>query len=241
MWHWLGASGWSVDPAWITAIVALCLCPFTIYGVLTARKEYVRGIKDARKAVARLVWVERRGPTSMPQGGSKVVRQQRHLPRPNVRIDTPSLYETIQSDGRPEVVWATDALRIYAKITNHSTEPVGRIGLRATWGRQLVAQSVGRFIEVLPPDTTKLVEILIPNPSGEIPAREVRLTVRFTDSAGHRWKRTGMRPPEEENAGSQRAFPRMRGWEFPSRLRLGGPLTAVRLGARDGAKRRPRA
>lgn len=221
----------AVHPGWVTACVALVVGGFTIFGVLTARRAYIKSVDDTHKAVARLVWVERMGPTTLPTAGSKSGGRPSYLPAHDAEISSPSLFQAGEEHGERVSLWAVDAVRTFARITNNSREPIGSVRLGVHRGRTLIASSRMLF-RAIPPESSRVVEIHFARSALGHDARAdaVRLELRFTDSAGQRWTRIGTRPPIPIDPARRPRFRHLRAWWFRRRLAVSKML---RRGTRD--------
>jgi hypothetical protein len=195
-------------PAWVAALTAVVVGAFTILNVRTARRAYVEGKWDRKVAQARLVWVERHGYYRVTAEGQQVDLGITDMPPPDARItdvrfielrDQPGAKSSTEESQVP--VWTMDILRFFVKITNNSKEPIGEVNVRVhVFDRILAEGKRGRLFEVIPPEDWRMVEIHLP--AGRHDADDFRLSLTFTDSAGHRWWRMETRPPKEMNPDS---------------------------------------
>ena len=184
-------------------MTAVVVGAFTIFNVRTARRAYVEGKWDRKVAQARLVWVERYGYFRVAEQGSQVDLGVADMPPPDARItdvqfielrDMPGAQSGIEESQVP--VWTMEILRFFAKVTNNSKEPIGDVNVRVHVVDSVLTEGKrGRLFEVIPPEDSRMVEIHLP--AGRYDAEDFRLSLTFTDSAGHRWWRMQTRPPRE--------------------------------------------
>jgi hypothetical protein len=185
-------------PPWIGAAVAVVVGTFTILNVRTARRAYLEGSWDRKVAVARLVWSEAQQLGAIEAGAQIPDRDDADLSLAEV-----SLYKSEKDAfGNSIRVARTNCVMVRVVVTNGSNEPMTNVFMRvhdAVGGRLIAKQ--GR-IGVLRPGTTYITDRVVPSPDGSIMFSPMFSTIRFRDSAGHRWERKGTAVPEViEDAG----------------------------------------
>jgi hypothetical protein len=201
-----GDIDWGNAPSWVAATTALVVGTFTILNVRTARRAYVDGKWDKKVHQARLVWAERQGRYHLANKGQPVEQDFGGMPTNDVVLTDVGFIELrddthVPADGTQIPVWRIDALRFLVKVSNNSSEPIGNVNVSVhVKDTVLIEGARGRIFDVIPPETSRMVEVHLAAYRHD--AEDFRLVLTFTDSAGHCWTRTETNPPKERDRGS---------------------------------------
>jgi hypothetical protein len=220
--------GW-LEPAWVTACVAVVVGGYTIVNVRTARRAYVDATFDRKVGQARLVW----GKVGLHIGKEAGVQvgdmgRRRLDAGPSTVIGGAlDFYEARRENGLDVSVTTRDLTIFRVRITNNSTEPIGRctVTLRgsrplafkdgapvpregpATWEHRPQEMAA----RVLAPGESVTVRVVVPVAITDVVSRKTHVIIGFTDSAGTRWSRTDTRAPKDATHPKPKPFPRLRG------------------------------
>lgn len=170
-------------------MTALVVAAFTIVNVQTARRAYVRGVQTDEVATARLVW------SVVTQSGT--IEKGDLIPK----LEGVDAFLTWSSQVTTEPGNVTRvnqrSVFVVVKVTNNSNEPIGDIDtvVYEILGRPVVERT--NRLTVLGPNCTRSTFLMSPARPGYMWS-VMHSSVRFLDSAGLVWRRTGTSPPERD-------------------------------------------
>ncbi len=210
--------------------MAVVVGGFAIYNVTLARRAYVDGAWDRKVAQARLVWTEV-GPFVGKSKGMAVGDMGRRLLDDAAVIigDAPEFYELREVDGERGVFVTRDLTIFRVRITNNSNEPVSQcaVSLRGSKpmylrdGKTVIFKPPiwehhphGEAVKVLGPGKTVSLRVVVPVPLEQVGMDGNRVTLTFTDSAGHRWSRTNTGPVQEVPKHRPPRLQELRAWKY---------------------------
>jgi hypothetical protein len=212
--------GWSRDidwgnaPAWAAVVVATVVGTFTIGNVIIARRAYVDSAWDRKVRVSRLVWATK-GPAVGYSAGDSFRPNQSLFPSRLPDYGSAStFFENVQDPDSGEMRYLVSHPFTLMKVnvTNNSDEPIGSVRIALLYRGEPLNYAPVAF-RVIPPRTTRSVKVFADIKYERRQAKAIRVRVRFTDSAGHRWQRVGTSPPTEVPHPKPPRFPQVQSWK----------------------------
>lgn len=181
-------------PQWLALIVGAVVAGFTIFGILTARKSYVEDVRHREFAQARLVYSELLESRVADTAGSTTV-----LP---LTDPTPTIIQFREEDvlpaeieprvgGRSQGFTANMPVRIYKIMVHNDSDELISMVVTRMESNSVTIDSLSRGGRIVGPHSTLETFFIIPKDDG---GDEPKIGVRFTDSTGVRWSRTGGDP-----------------------------------------------
>lgn len=214
-WSWVEAVDFGNVPSWFAAGAAVVAVFIAGRSYSHTRAAYVDDVWQRKASQARLVWGERGRFCGKKRGAKGHPPPNQTLGVPisvGVTGDRDDDYEAGEIDGKPQSFLTVDATFFVVKVTNNSDEPIGNVHVSLTgpWrhgeagsrrpegaGPRWTAQSKPALFPVIKPKTTAECIVFVRADMTSIDGYAAKVSVRFTDSAGVRWNRTGTRKPEE--------------------------------------------
>ncbi|KQY54343.1 MULTISPECIES: hypothetical protein [unclassified Nocardioides] len=227
--HWLGDFLRWLDPAWVTACIALVAGGYTVLNVHTVRRAYFESTDDRKIAQARLVWAEVGKHVGKQKGAIAGDMGAKWLgTKAKIVGDSAADFEGQEIDGQRVSVTTRELTIHRVEVINNSAEPIGHVRIELhgmkplrpasdeatepAEPRQWTGRPNWEIARAIKPGETRVFRVVAPVALRDV-GRHKFVTVSFTDSAGQRWTRTDTKPPKPSAKPKRQRFPKAQAWK----------------------------